>query len=475
MGKRNLRKILETGYLAISLAGTVCPAKEPFSFAQVGPRDVSPTQPVIPGREFEIGDFGAVPDGKSTNTEAFRRATAAIDRAGGGALMVPAGVYLTGWIDLCSHINLHLEAGAVILFEVQKSLCQDSRMPLGLIFARNAHDVIISGSGTIDGNGALWWPDIHTAMRERRRSLRRPDMVLFDTCDRVRVEGIKLTNAPAYNLMAFRCQNVTVDGITIFNPADDISGTDGVDPRLVMQRLRKRWDDSSPNTDGIDPVSCEKVLITHCLIDTGDDCIAVTSDRGIVSRDTLISDCTFLHGHGCVIGSGELGGVRNLTVRRCTFEGTDVGLGLESARDRGGLNEDLFYSDLVMKNVGEPIVISSYYPIGARFYKENGDADIARFGHDKPEPVTATTPRWHNIHIENIRATCLWEAGLILGLPEMPIDGVTLENINIDAPEGIRMYYAKNVDVKNVHVKVAHGLPFIVSETVHGFDPLVSR
>lgn len=294
-------------------------------------------------------------------------------------------------------------------------------------------------------------------------------MLLFEGCGMIRVEGVKLTNAPGYNLKMDLCHDVTVSGITIYNPADDIAGTDGVDPHLVMERLRKRWDDSSPNTDGIDPESCERVLISRCRIDTGDDCVAVTSQDGVVSRDTLITDCTFLHGHGCVIGSQELGGVRNLTVRRCTFEGTDVGLGLESARDRGGLNENLFYHDLVMKNVGEPIVITSYYPFGARFYKEKDDSDIAAFGNDKPQPVTSTTPRWHNIQIRNVTATCLWEAGVIRGLPEMPIEGLTLENISIKAPEGIRMYNAQNVTARNVRVTAAHGLPFVLSDSVHGF------
>ena len=169
----------------------------------------------------------------------------------------------------------------------------------------------------------------------------RPNMVGFERCERIRVEGVTLTASPKFNLVPARSQDVTIYGITILNPHK-----------------------KSPNTDGIDPSLCQRVLISHCVIDTDDDNIAIKSGgpAGEGVSDVLITDCTFKHGHGCSFGSETSGGVRRVTVRNCTFEGTDIGVRFKSDRTRGGLVEDVVYENLTMKNVGQAIVITSYYP-----------------------------------------------------------------------------------------------------------------
>ena len=432
--------------------------------------DVSPAQPVIPDRTFNLNDFGAVADARTLNTDAFRFAIAAVENAGGGILIVPAGIYLTGPISLCSRMNLHLDSGATILFSPHETPSGDGRMP-PLLLARNAHDVAVSGAGTINGSGEAWWPGVHEFMKRRGPRPARPYLVSFDCCQRVRIEGVTLTHSPEFTLVPTHCQDVTIYGITIYNPADDATEDDGVPPEQVLKNLHKAWDDESPNTDGIDPMVSQRVLIENCLIDTGDDCIAIKANEGGVTQDILITDCTFLHGHGCTVGSGEKGGLRNMTVRRCAFLGTLVGINLESARDRGSLIENISFSDITMKDVGDAIILTSYYPNGAeveRPFSGKFVIDLFNSGHDQAQPVTTTTPHWLNITIRNVTATCIWEAGLILGLPEMPAERIVLDHVDIRAPLGFHINYAKDVTLHDVHITARHGPPLMMSDTVEG-------
>jgi len=285
-------------------------------------QESAPAQPVIPARTVQLADFGAVPDGRTVNTNAFRHAVAALERADGGTLVVPAGRWLTQPFDLTSSMNLRLEAGATILFTTDPA---DSRIGAGrfrpLLLTSHAHDVMISGPGTIDGQGQAWWPeaikfrDEANRTHARSNTSPRPRLVVFEHCQRVRVEGVTITNAPTFNLVPASCEDVTIEDVTILNPAD------------------------SPNTDGIDPSVSRRVLIARCHIDTGDDCIAVkagSAGAGIM-EDLLITDCTFGHGHGCSIGSETFSGLRHMTVRRCTFDGTEMGVRFKSDRRRGGL------------------------------------------------------------------------------------------------------------------------------------------
>jgi len=418
------------------------------------PGDVAPAQPEIPARVFNLRDFGAVADGRTPATDAFRRAFTAVAQAGGGTLVVPAGNYFTGPIELCSRLNLHLEAGARLLFSQAVS---DYRLETTtaatataaakqevkyrpMVGAHEGHDIIISGAGALDGQGQPWWVLERKAKNEARANglpdaeIGRPLMVNFDRCQRVRLEGVTLTNPPKFHFVPSRCEDVTVEGITIQSPAN------------------------SPNTDGIDPSVSRRVLIAHCRIDTGDDCIAVKAGtKGFgSSEDILVTDCTFLHGHGCSIGSDTDSGVRRMTVRRCTFEGTEAGVRLKSRRGRGGMVEDITYTDLTMHNVGQAVVISSYY------------YGLPKLGqHDAAKPVAADTPIWRNILVRNVVATGgRTDAGLIIGLPEMPARAITLENVQISARRGLRIGYAEGVMLKGVTVTAEQGPNLLLDDTV---------
>ena len=204
-------------------------------------QDVAPAQPVIPDRTFNLADFGAIPDGRTMNTDAFRQAVDALERAGGGTLTVPAGRWLTQPFNLASSLNLHLDAGATILFSSDPA---DSRIAGGrfrpFLLTTGAHDVMISGPGTIDGQGQAWWPDAikfrDEANRNHARSNTspRPLLVVFQRCQRVRVEGVTLTNAPVFNLVPARCEDVTVDRGSVRGPGCWRSRAAGRTDRVLL-------------------------------------------------------------------------------------------------------------------------------------------------------------------------------------------------------------------------------------------------
>lgn len=404
--------------------------------ALADPGDLAPAQPAIPSRSFSLAAFGAKGDGQALDTPAFQRAVAAVRAAGGGTLEVPPGTYLTGGFTLCSGLNLHLDQGAVIAFTPDLKGYGESQ-----VGATGLHDLEISGPGAFDGHGEAWW-DAARAKRDPRTGRQyngtttpRPRMVVFTRCERVRVEGVTLRNSPRMNLYFTSCRDVTVDGITISNPQN------------------------SPNTDGIDPKSCERVLIAHCRIDTGDDCIACGGNAsGGPERDILITDCAFLHGHGCSIGSGTSCTVRNFVVRRCTFDGTATGIRLKSARDRGGLVEDLAYLDLEMKNVGQALSIDGHY--------EGTTVEVMPADRDRGAPRSPSTPEWRNIRVRNLHATgCTTAAGLVLGLPELPVENLVMEHVSISAPTGLTLAYTRDVVLRDVHIKAKDGTSIIADST----------
>ena len=252
-------------------------------------------------------------------------------------------------------------------------------------------NVTFTGKGTIDGNGAVWWEEAEKARQKiSGYVLPRPHLIIFNRCKNLRLTGIKLVNSPSSHFVPTDCEDVTVENVTICAPA------------------------GAANTDGINPSNCRNVTITRCTIDTGDDNIAIKSGKKVEGREfgcenITVTDCDFLHGHGMSIGSATVGGVHHVVVKNCRFENTDNGLRIKSGRDRGGLVEDISYSDITMKNVHPAISIVGYYQ-----YSTND-----KYPKDDPaQPVTETTPVFRNIHISNVTATSTRDAGLIVGLPE---------------------------------------------------------
>ncbi|TCL65333.1 polygalacturonase [Hydrogenispora ethanolica] len=369
-----------------------------------------------------ITEFGALPDGETLCTEAFHAAVQACSAAGGGVIHVPAGTFRTGPIRLASNITLHIAAGARVVFSADpadfpvvfsrwEGVEREVFSPL--IYGKDLQNVTLTGHGVLDGQGEPWW----VSFRQKNLPYPRPCFIGFDDCTNVLIEGVTLVNSPAWTIHPVACENVTVHHISIRNPA------------------------LSPNTDGINPDSCQNVRITNCQIDVGDDCITLKSGteecgRRIPCENITITNCTMIHGHGgVVIGSEMSGGVRNVAISNCVFEGTDRGIRLKSRRGRGGVVEDVRVDNIIMKDVLCPIVMHLYYHCGPGG-KEPQVAD------QNSHPVTERTPAFRRIHLSNITAREVRTAAAFLfGLPELPISEITLDNVVIQMAEAAAPEY----------------------------------
>jgi polygalacturonase len=394
-------------------------------------------------KQFNIRDYGAVGDGKTLDTSAIQKALDECGKAGRGTVTIPAGTYLSKPIFLRSHVSLQLEKGAILKATDDPADFGDPKEEKGVIAfinAKNLTNIFIDGKGTIDGSGERWWPPVKEAKKNGQpEPRRRPRMIVFSKCKQVLIQGVTLQNSPSFHLVPTDCEDVFINRVTIRAPAD------------------------SPNTDAIDPSACKNVLIANCVLDVGDDNIALKSGHSVPGRsaaceDITVVSCRFLHGHGMSIGSETVGGVRNLGVTNCTFIGTVSGLRIKSYRGRGGLVENISYEDIKMFDVKAPIDISSYYP---KIPKE-----------DTAQPITPETPIYRNIRIANLTATSPRSAGFIVGLPESVVSNVTLENVHIAAPAGLTVRNSKEIRLKNVKVEVGKGEPFLLENaSVEGQTP----
>ena len=439
---RNIRGYLWAGVAALALAVPLIPAPQPQG-KSAAPAEITAALPTIPAAQFNLADFGAVGDGKAMNTDAFKKAVAAVEKAGGGRLTVPAGTYKTLPFTLTSHMDLHLDPGSVIkapeTFE-EYGMPDPNKVAPGAgrgAFGRvmpliscpaGTTDLAITGSGTIDGSGAIFWQwSDKTARRypPGRAIVPRPALVSLANVQRLHVDGVTLTNSPMFHLVPSG-QDITIENLRIVAPSD------------------------APNTDAMDPAG-ERIVIRKCEIDTGDDNVALHSG----SHDVLIEDLTCLHGHGISIGSPTAKGLSHVIVRRCSFNGTDNGLRIKSYRGNGGEVHDIRYSDITMRNVRRPFDINMLY---------NGNAGLATdVGPRQAEPgQTQNIPNFHDIHVTNLTIVRSPLAGRILGLPEQMARDITFSNVTAQSTRGFLVQDGKDIVFDNVKFDVAIGDPLVL-------------
>ncbi|RYD77939.1 MAG: glycoside hydrolase family 28 protein [Sphingobacteriales bacterium] len=452
--------------------------------------------PVIKQVKFKndttsIVSFGAKGDGITLNTSTINKTVASVSQKGGGVVLIPSGLWLTGPIELKSNVNLHLKRDAILQFTDdfnQYKLVegnwegQPAWRNQSPISGTNLENIAITGSGIIDGNGGawrmvkkdkltetqwqklvasggsvsedgkLWYPSEKTlkgsktknagvivtgktaADYEEIKDFLRPNLVVLTSCKKILLEGVTFQNSPAWNLHPLMCEDLTLRNLQVKNP----------------------W--FAQNGDGVDVESCKNVLIEGSTFDVGDDGICIKSGRdesgrkrGMPTENVIIRNNIVYHAHGgFVIGSEMSGGAKNIWVYDCSFIGTDIGLRFKTTRGRGGVVENIYVNNINMIDIpGEAILFDMYYaaqdPVPLAGEKREAIKTVT-------VPVTEATPQFKNFYIKDVVANGAEKAIFFRGLPEMNIKDIHLENVTIKAKKGIEIIEASGIFLKNVNV-----------------------
>jgi polygalacturonase len=431
------------------------PAKAPDPWERLPGILAGIRAPVFPDRDFPVTDFGAVAGGTTDATGAFRAAIEACARAGGGRVVVPPGVFLTGPIHLLSNVNLHVSEGATIRFSrdpaaylpVVRTRWEGVEL-MGLsplVFAYEQHDIAITGKGTLDGQADAehWWPwkknDHAQSQKPDRDRLfaqaeagvpvagrvygaghyLRPQFIQPYRCTNVLIEGVTITNAPMWLIHPVLSRNVIVRGVTVVS--------------------------SGPNNDGCDPESSTDVLIEDTLFDTGDDCIAIKSGRNADGRRLaapaeriVVRGCRMRAGHGGVtIGSEVSGSVRGVFVERTVMSSPDLerGIRFKTNAMRGGTIENVFVRDVEIGETGSALDVDMLYEEGA---------------------AGAFTPVVRNVVIDRMTVRKAGYAFFIRGLEASPVRGVTVRDSAFrGVTKGSRLEHVEDLVLRNVVLEPA--------------------
>ena len=401
--------------------------------------------PAFPEYEFNILDYGAKADGNTDCTEAINNAIKQCSEKGGGKVVVPAGIFLTGAIHLEDNVNLYISDGGVLKFSTdpQKYLplvftrwegveCMNYSP---LIYAFGKKNIAVTGSGILDGQGSEedWWPwkglaehgwkegmPEQSAGRTRlftmaennvspekrimgEGSYLRPPFIQFYKCSNILIEGVTIKNAPFWFIHPVLSENVIITNVKI--------------------------NGAGPNNDGCDPESSKEVFITGCEFNNGDDCIAIKSGRGTDGRrvneaceNIVIEDCLMKDGHGgVVIGSEAAGGIRNVYVNNCEMNSPNLqrALRIKSNSLRGGVIENIYLNNIKVNEVSQEVIL-----IDCFYEQENSGKYL---------------PDIRNINIENVTSEKSKYAVWVKAFKEMPVRGLFTKNCRFN-----------NVEKKNV-------------------------
>ncbi len=426
------------------------------------------------GAFFNILDYGARNDGSAPATEAIRSAIQAAKAAGGGTVLIPAGNYVSGPIELVGNLTLHLDAGATVRFPAARLPFIEGRQqgvealtPVPLIGGRHLENVAITGRGVLASDNAEWmelmprekgaasdpgsangpnWEHLLQLLEIKTPAPReaylkaaqelRPSFVRFMDSRNVLIEGVRFAGSPMWTIHLLYSDNVTVRDVII----ETYPGV---------------------HTDGIAVDSSRNVRISNCYIDTGDDGIVIKAGKDAdglrvnrPSENISITNCTVHRAHGAVtIGSETSGWVRNLVASNLTCAGTQMGVRIKSSRGRGGGVENVRFDNWVMDDVGQAISVTNYYLM---------EGEVRR---DAPEPVTNRTPVFRDIDISNMSIRRARVAIDVEGLPEMPIAGLRISNVVAAAKAGMKAFNTAALELHNVQVNADSGPAFLVRDS----------
>lgn len=407
-------------------------------------------EPKFADRTFNIKDYGAIGDGQTVNTQAIAKAIAACSAAGGGTVLVPQGLWLTGPIELKSNINFHTDKGALVVFSPDHSLfpMQDGRGKPQL-YGEKLENVGITGEGIFDGSGDTWRPlkkskaaptlwndelktggvlnkagDMWYPTKESLENDRlRPIMVIIASSKNVLVDGPTFKNSPNF---AFNPKSIT---------------------NLIIRNVKIENEYYAQNGDAIDLSTCKNAIVYRCTVHAGDDGICMKSsgakDKNTAALENIIiAENIVYHAHGgFVIGSNTDGGMNNIWVTNNNFVNTDVGIRVKSNEGRGGLVHNVYIDHIYMRDIlNEAILFSSYYED-----KNPGITNAPVVANDK-------TPNFQNFHLSNIYCNGAKIAVSIIGLPQMPVSKIDFTDITISADRAFNSIEASDITLKNVNI-----------------------
>jgi len=411
--------------------------------------------PVFPENQVNITDFGAIGDSITDCTKAIENAIEKCASQGGGSVIVPKGVFLTGAIHFKNNINLHLDEGATLLFSkdyshylpVVKTRFEgnDCLNYSPFIYGYELENVAITGSGTLDGNAdnETWWPwkaqrdsVIPNQIADRDSLLKmsdaklpveqrvfgdghylRPNFIQFHTSKNILIEGITIVRSPMWEIHPILSENIIVRGVKIIS--------------------------HGPNNDGFDPESCKNILVEDCFFDTGDDCIAIKSGReedgrrdSVPSENIIIRNCQMKDGHGgVVIGSEISGGCRNVFVENCKMDSPnlDRALRIKTNSLRGGLIENIYMRNCQIGEVKQAVLLIN-------FFYEQGDAG----NH---------TPIVRNVYLDNITSKKSKYAVYLRGYERSPIKNIQISNSQFNGvKQEVFIEHANNIIFNKVTI-----------------------
>ena len=477
-------------FIAVCFAASAQP--QPYSWQHL------PTisNPVFKADTFNIITYGAKADGITLNTQSINAAIADCSAKGGGVVLIPQGLWLSGPIVLKSNVNLHISRAALLQFTDDKS-----QYPLvegnyeghaavrnqSPVSGTNLENIGITGGGIIDGhgeawraigkdrltdvewktltasggvlsdNGKNWYPSQSYAdglkttdagVIEPGKSLSdyqsikdffRPNLLVLTNCKKVLLQDVTFQNSPAWCLHTLLCEDLTLKNVHVRNP----------------------W--NAQNGDGIDVESCRNVLIDGSTFDAGDDGICIKSGRdeegrkrGKPTENVIVTNDVVYRAHGgFVIGSEMSGGARNIFVSDCTFIGTDVGLRFKTNRGRGGIVENIYIKNISMHNIVTDAILFDMYYMG------KSPTDAAGNTREDTIPVTEATPQFRNFYVDNVVCNGAEKGIQVRGLPEMNIKNIHLENMVLKTNKGIDIIEGTGITLKNIFLDCKDTSPLI--------------
>ncbi len=381
-----------------------------------------------PARDFPITAYGAKEDGKPV-TEAIEAAIDAAAKSGGGRVVLPPGEWLSGAFRLKGNVALVVEKGATLHFPddpviVMRAPLQPSGRPTmthqALIGANSCTNVAVMGDGTILSDVAYWHDNF---MINPQRGFPRPQVMHFERCKNVRVEGVKVRGSPAWTMHFRVCEDIVMRGV------DSVC--------------------TGPNTDGLDLESCNRALIENCSLDQTDDTYTIKSGfnesgrkRNIPTQNVVIRNCRAVHGHTLLaIGSEVSGGIRNIYMTDCTVEAECWRfLYVKTNSKRGAFVENVWMENVKGVSASQAVFETEMY------YDGNPVKELTKKA-EKTWPTAIS-----NIFVRNVVCGEAGYAVKVRGDAELPPRRLFAENIRVGRlrHKPVGATNAPELDVKDV-------------------------